>query len=212
MILAVFASDLQKEEIAASPFFQKHEVVYSENDSLWTNHKADAFLDFLFEPTAERIGNLARLLPKLVMVNSVIHTLDKIHPSFIRFNAWPGFLKGNELEAAAAEEMKLVSKTFFGEDLIFVRDSPGFVSPRIVSTIINEAFFALEDGVSTINEIDLAMKLGTNYPYGPFEWQDKIGLPNIYSLLTSLSVNDKRYAVSPLLEEKYFEYISSQKN
>ena len=49
MILAVLASDSQKEEIAASAFFRKHEVLYSENISLWANHIADAFIDLRFE-------------------------------------------------------------------------------------------------------------------------------------------------------------------
>src|SRR5450755_3912818 len=104
MILAVLASDTQKEEIAASAFFRKHEVVYSENYSLWAHHTADAYFDMCFEPAPERIADLAKLLPKPVLVHSVTETLDKIHPAFIRINAWPGFLKGNCLEAAAREE------------------------------------------------------------------------------------------------------------
>ena len=82
------------------------------------------------------------------------------------------------------------------------------MAARVICMIINEAFFALQEEVSTVNEIDLAMKLGTNYPYGPFEWQDKIGLQNIYQLLKSLSVKDKRYSASLLLEKKYFDLTS----
>jgi 3-hydroxybutyryl-CoA dehydrogenase len=193
MILAVLASDLQKEEIATSPFFSKHEVVYSENDSLWANHTAEVFLDLLFEPTPDRINKLAKLLPKPVLVNSVIGTLDTIHPSFIRINAWPGFLKGNHLEAAASEEIQAIAAPRFGDDLIFVKDCPGFVSPRIVAMVINEAFFTLESGTATKEEIDIAMKLGTGYPFGPFEWSEKIGLENIRELLNLLSVDNPVY-------------------
>ena len=75
--------------------------------------------------------------------------------------------------------------------------------------IINEAFFALGEGVSTMEEINLAMKLGTNCPYGPFEWEEKIGLQNIYRLLHKLSATDKRYSIAPLLKKKYFELSSS---
>jgi 3-hydroxybutyryl-CoA dehydrogenase len=46
------------------------------------------------------------------------------------------------------------------------------------------------------------MKLGTSYPYGPFEWSTKIGLTRIYELLTELSSEDKRYTPAPLLEEE----------
>ena len=95
MILAVLASDLQKEEIHASPFFKEHELIFSENISLWANHNADVFVDLAFTPDPERIKFLARLLPKPVLVNAVTDTLDRIHPDFIRINAWPGFLKGD---------------------------------------------------------------------------------------------------------------------
>jgi 3-hydroxybutyryl-CoA dehydrogenase len=193
MILAVLASDLQKEEIATSPFFSKQEVVYSENDSLWANHAADVFLDLLFEPTPGRINNLAKLLPKPVLVNSVIGTLSAIHPSFIRINAWPGFLHGKHLEAAASEEIQAIAGPLFGNDLIFVKDCPGFVSPRIVAMMINEAFFTLEAGTGTKEEIDIAMRLGTGYPFGPFEWYEKIGRENILGLLNVLSVDDSIY-------------------
>src|ERR1700710_2457559 len=47
---------------------------------------------------------------------------------------------------------------------------------RVVAMIINEAYYALDAGVSSKESIDLAMKLGTGYPYGPFEWADRIGL------------------------------------
>ena len=193
MILAVLASDSQKEEIAASPFFSKHEVVYSENDSLWAHHAADSFLDLLFEPTPDRINNLAKLLPKPVMVNSVIGTLNMIHPSFIRINAWPGFLKGKHLEAAASEEIQAMARPVFGDDLIFVKDCPGFVSPRILAMVINEAFFTLEAGTASKEEIDIAMKLGTGYPYGPFEWGEKIGLEKIRRLLNALAFDNPVY-------------------
>jgi 3-hydroxybutyryl-CoA dehydrogenase len=65
--------------------------------------------------------------------------------------------------------------------------------------IINEAYFALDDAVSSKAEIDIAMKLGTNYPWGPFEWAEKIGLNNIYLLLQKLSLTNKRYQPAPTL-------------
>ena len=68
--------------------------------------------------------------------------------------------------------------------------------------IINEAYFAIGEDVSSKNEIDLAMKLGTNYPYGPFEWAKKIGLHNIYYLLKTLSNNDNRYIPAKALKQE----------
>jgi 3-hydroxybutyryl-CoA dehydrogenase len=199
MILAVLANDLQKEEIAASPFFRKHEVLFSENLSLWSNHIADAFMDLCFENSPERIEKLAKLLPKPVFVHSVTDTLERIHPNLIRMNGWPGFLKGNCLEASANDEIKIKAGQLLGDELIFVKDSPGFVSARILAMIINEAFFTWEAGTSSKEEIDIAMKLGTGYPYGPFEWGEKIGLSRIAELLKRLAIDNPVYELAESL-------------
>jgi 3-hydroxybutyryl-CoA dehydrogenase len=199
MILAVLASDQQKEEIAVSAFFRKQEVIYSENHSLWSHHAADAYLDLLYVPEKEKIEQLARLLPKPVLVNSVIETLDEIHPEFIRINGWPGFLKGNLIEAAANKENQEIAVKLFGDQIVFVKDVPGFVSARVVSMIINEACFAWESGISSKEEIDIAMKLGTGYPYGPFEWGEMIGLRRVAVLLKKLSLDSQVYELSESL-------------
>ena len=196
MILAVLASDSQKEEIAVSAFFRKHEVLYSENISLWANHIADAFIDLRFELSDERIEKLARLLPKPVLVNSVVNGLEEIHPDLIRINGWPGFLKGNCLEAAAGEDAQKNAARVFGDELVFVKDLPGFVSARIVAMIINEAWFTREAGTASEKDIDLAMKLGTGYPYGPFEWTTLIGRERIAALLEKLREGDALYEIA----------------
>ncbi len=146
-----------------------------------------------------------------IFINSVIETLEEkgLPKNVSRINGWPGFLQRSTWEIATNDK-GIAGQVFkgLGWNIAFVRDEPGLVAARVISMIINEAFFALEEGVSTIDEIDLAMKLGTNYPYGPFEWLDKIGVENIYSLLKRLSIRDKRYLVSRLLEEKYFKLTS----
>ncbi len=75
----------------------------------------------------------------------------------------------------------------FGRRVEWLPDEPGFVTPRVISMIINEAYFAFAEGVSTPEEIDTAMKLGTNYPYGPIEWGNRIGLQNVVRLLKKLA-------------------------
>jgi 3-hydroxybutyryl-CoA dehydrogenase len=65
--------------------------------------------------------------------------------------------------------------------------------------IINEAYLSLEEGVSSKEEMNTAMRLGTNYPYGPFEWAEKIGPENIARLLTALSRQQPRYTPASLL-------------
>jgi 3-hydroxybutyryl-CoA dehydrogenase len=196
MILAVLASDLQKEEMAASSFFQKHEVLFSENISLWSHHAADVFIDLTFEPLPERLKMLGKLLPRPVLVNAVTETLDSMHPDFIRINGWPGFLKGKCLEAAANEEMQKRAGALFGEELVFVKDVPGLVSARILAMIINEAYFTWEAGTSSKEEIDIAMKLGTGYPLGPFEWAERIGVERVSALMKKLQEEDALYEVA----------------
>ena len=64
--------------------------------------------------------------------------------------------------------------------------------------IINEAFFTVEDGTASKRDIDLAMKLGTNYPEGPFEMLKTIGVVDVYELLVALNLGDWRFPVSNL--------------
>jgi 3-hydroxybutyryl-CoA dehydrogenase len=149
---------------------------------------------------------------KPVFINNVTETLEekKLPLNFSRIIGWPGFLKRETWEIASGNR-EVAIKVFeqLGWKTIFVKDEPGLVSARVISMIINEAFFALGENVSSIEEIDLAMKLGTNYPYGPFEWSEKIGLQNIYHLLHKLSQTDKRYSIAPLLVKKYLELFPS---
>jgi 3-hydroxybutyryl-CoA dehydrogenase len=75
------------------------------------------------------------------------------------------------------------------------------VAARVLATIVNEAASAVEDGVATPEAIDTAMRLGTNYPSGPLEWGERIGLASVVHTLDALhgSVPDGRYRVVPLL-------------
>jgi 3-hydroxyacyl-CoA dehydrogenase len=72
---------------------------------------------------------------------------------------------------------------------------------RILSMIINEAAFAVGEGVAAVADVDLAMKLGTNYPQGPLQWADRIGLDLVVSVLQHLwqTVGEERYRVAPLM-------------
>ncbi len=138
----------------------------------------------------------------IVFVNAVTSTLASYQNRFIRINAWPGFLGRDIVEVVAPPELireaQLVLNAL-GWNFFLVPDSPGMVAPRIISMVINEAYFALGEQVSTRQEIDQAMQLGTNYPFGPFEWAQKIGLNNIYNLLTVLAVHDSAYMPAPAL-------------
>ncbi|MFL5733307.1 MAG: 3-hydroxyacyl-CoA dehydrogenase NAD-binding domain-containing protein [Chloroflexia bacterium] len=74
---------------------------------------------------------------------------------------------------------------------------------RILSMIINEAAFAIGEGVASVQDIDTAMKLGTNYPSGPLEWADLTGLDLVYATLQGLrdGLGEERYRPAPLLRQ-----------
>lgn len=78
----------------------------------------------------------------------------------------------------------------------------GFHYPRVISMIVNEAYFALEENLATATDIDLAMKNGVNYPLGPVEWGQKIGLKYIVELLSEYQeiTGDARYRLSKELK------------
>lgn len=86
-------------------------------------------------------------------------------------------------------------------DFACVADKVGLVTPRIICMIINEAYYTVEEGTATREDIDLAMKLGTNYPYGPFEWCERIGAKSVCMLLNAVQkdTGDERYTVCNLL-------------
>ena len=75
------------------------------------------------------------------------------------------------------------------------------MAARILATLVNEAASAVADGVATPEAIDTAMRLGTNYPSGPLEWGERIGLDHVVHTLDALheAVPDGRYRVVPLL-------------
>jgi 3-hydroxybutyryl-CoA dehydrogenase len=173
-----------------------------EKDDLLTYRDADAVIDLLFQNEGENLQILQQC-QGVKIISSVVDTLSETDPSFIRINGWPTFLNAPVIEGSGRHEnsKKFAAQVFslFNKTIAWLPDAPGFVVPRVVSLIINEAFFALAEGVSTREEIDLAMKLGTAYPFGPFEWSERIGLKNIASLLTTLSQNEERYQPAPLL-------------
>jgi 3-hydroxybutyryl-CoA dehydrogenase len=75
-----------------------------------------------------------------------------------------------------------------------------YVFARILGAIINEACLARDEAVATASDIDTAMRLGTNYPHGPLEWADRIGLERVRRLLNELNpLADGRYAPAPSL-------------
>jgi 3-hydroxybutyryl-CoA dehydrogenase len=82
-----------------------------------------------------------------------------------------------------------------------VGDSPGLVLERIVCQIVNEAHFAVGQGIASAEDVNTAMRLGFNHPRGPFEWTDAIGPERVVSVLDEMrsELGEERYRVAPLL-------------
>lgn len=93
-----------------------------------------------------------------------------------------------------------------GKSVTISEDFPGFIVNRILLPMINEAIYALHEGVGSIQSIDQGMKLGTNHPMGPFELADFIGLDTCLSVMQVLhdGLADTKYRPCPLLV-KYVE-------
>jgi len=155
----------------------------------------------------------------LIMLNSVKSSLieysnylgHRLNCTLAGFNGLPSFFNREILECTILDDngknrLKEASE-FLGFKYILVADRVGMVTPRVVFMIINEAYFTVQEGTAKREDIDSAMKLGTNYPYGPFEWVQKIGISHVYELLDAiyLDTRDERYKICPLLKREYLQ-------
>lgn len=154
----------------------------------YSNVDADAlFLDTTFV----RLGDLVRhgILKTAVFGFCGLHT-------FVNREVLEVVLKSGDdratLESTCAK---------LGTSFEVVVDHAGMVTPRVICMIINEAYRTLEEGIATREDIDLAMKLGTNYPWGPFEWGERIGLKNVVRVLEAAGneTGDSRYEICKML-------------
>ena len=206
MKIFIAANEDQKNELITFNTDRNNTLLIKNHHPENEDHKDyDVFFIFLDSPRRLDFENFSG---KPVFVNKMIETLSQLNaPTNVhRINGWPGFLK-NELWEIVSNDPENVKNIFksLNREITFVKDEPGFVSARVISMIINEAFFALGENISTIEEIDAAMKSGTNYPKGPFEWAEEIGISNIYRLLEKLSEKEIRYAPASTLKKLFLE-------
>jgi 3-hydroxybutyryl-CoA dehydrogenase len=110
-------------------------------------------------------------------------------------------VRGLETSDDTVEKVKLVAEKM-GKETVTINEFPGFVTSRISALVGNEAFYMLQEGVGTPEEIDKAIKLGLNYPMGPFELGDLVGLDTRLNNLKYLHEKlGEKYRPAPLLEQ-----------
>ena len=138
-------------------------------------------------------GSLATLDPGGAAVG--FHALPPLEESSL-----VELTRGVDSSGAAAE----AAERFFaslGKHVAWVGDAPGLVLGRIVCQVVNEAAFAVGEGVGSPEDVDAGMELGLNYPRGPLAWGDAIGLDHVLDVLDALSdeYREDRYRAAPLL-------------
>ncbi len=110
-------------------------------------------------------------------------------------------IKGHETSEETLEAAKEWGKKI-GKEIIIVNEAPAFAVNRVLCTMLNEAFFALGEGVASAEDIDTGMVLGCNHPIGPLALADLIGLETLLLVIEGLhkELGDK-YRPAPLLKK-----------
>ena len=170
------------------------------------------------EPKAELLKRLGELLPEEAIIATTttslsVTTLGAASGRADRFigmhfmNPVPlmelvELVAGEDTSAATidfAREMTVA----LGKTFVISKDRPGFITSRLLCTMVNEGFEMLQEGVASAEEIDIAMKLGANFPMGPLALADLIGLDVCLAAMETMAagLDSHKYAPSSLLKE-----------
>jgi 3-hydroxybutyryl-CoA dehydrogenase len=191
-----------------------HLASAADADKMLTAHEVT--FDFAMNVTPQTFRMYAGK-PATIFVNSCKTSLaalarelrEDLKCTLFGFNGLPTMFNREFLEVSVlrADDRPLLRKTCEKLEAAFLQvdDRVGLVTPRVICMIINEAYYTVQEGTANREDIDLAMKLGTNYPFGPFEWCGKIGLKNVYELLEAVyeDTRDERYKISALMRKEY---------
>ena len=171
---------------------------------------------FCFHPLTSQVASFLEN-DKLPIFEEIIHlslTEMMSHkaglPAGLRFGfcGLPTLFNRSLLEVSlyheADREQLAETCAALGTDYRVVADRVGLVTPRVICQIINEACFTVQEGTATMQDVDLGMKLGTNYPHGPFAWANAIGVARVHAVLEAMwdDTHDERYKVCSLLKRQ----------
>ena len=159
--------------------------------------------DILFDDAMHNILNSGARYPILMR-----RPWNQEATGMLAVNNYDEFLKLVEVIAGANTSAELVQKikdlsVQLGKTPVEVNEAPGFVVNRILIPMINEAVGLVEAGVASVEDIDIAMKLGANHPMGPLELGDLIGLDVCLSIMAVLyeETHDSKYRAYGLLRK-----------
>ncbi|WP_242921526.1 3-hydroxyacyl-CoA dehydrogenase family protein [Pontibacter liquoris] len=190
-------------------FLERHQMADQQLDAV------DVVFDFLLHEQPERLNEYGP--DKVVFCHAATVQLAALvkqagleQPcTLFGFNGLPSLFNREVLEVSLynpADDSKLKEVCdALGTDYLVVDDRVGMVTPRMLCMLINEAFYTLQENTASIEDIDLGMKLGTNYPKGPFEWAKQIGIAHVYQVLAAVydDTKEERYKICPLLKTTY---------
>jgi len=203
-------------QLFADSEYQQSLVDYVDTvDGLERNEPAVIVLDFSFLHPSEKVERLSKLDTSVPIVcNTLIMsatTAKHISPENAQIIGMPilphYFVRQKIVEyslpigVTAVPEVLAQFLAAIGKGGEKINDSIAGVFPRTLAMIVNEAAFAVQESVATAEDIDTAMKLGTNYPKGPLAWCDEIGAEAIVAILDALAreYGSERYRVATLL-------------
>lgn len=179
----------------------------------------ELIMDLNFDEKSNQLHLYAGFSGLPVIVGSVKQSLAKAYHDFgrklncllIGMNTLPSFIHRSVAEVSLlhsedSDKAQAIINAL-GWKMILCDDRVGMVTPRVICMIINEACFTLQEGTAGMRDIDTSMKLGTNYPFGPFEWADRIGIKHVYETLEAVyqDTHDERYKACPLLKTYYLK-------
>jgi len=178
----------------------------------------DVIFDLNFDDHPEQLKYLTQAEGKEVFVSAVkvqlaasLNDLGHFKHRFYGLNALPTFINRSLGEISLNNLVDEINLKTIMEKLNWsyqlVEDRVGMITPRILFMIMNEACYTVQEGTASMKDIDTSMRLGTNYPMGPFEWADKIGIKDVYETLLAMynDTHDERYKICPLLKTMYLK-------
>jgi 3-hydroxybutyryl-CoA dehydrogenase len=211
MRIAIIGSPNRVEELRQK-ISSAHSIVEVKNNDF---EGFDLIFDLSFDTDKSRLSHYQNLNGTKIIVGAVNETIHQIvadtgktRCTLYGINSMPTFIDRSLAEMTSFNESDRVEleklfKTLDWE-IKWVESRVGMVTPRVVCMIINEAYYTVQEGTATKEDINIGMKLGTAYPKGPFEWADQIGLDTVVNMLDAIytDTKDERYKICPLLVQE----------